>query len=649
MFQTTRVWAFADNSTAALRLRASAEQAARSAQLGVSALREAVLFSQVGEIVDVLENETLARLFDSVAVVEWDASTEGWPPTKERVRNLVGVWRLLLLFPEIHWIFILPGEDGSATDSVDVAWWEGVRTEFCSYHIVRRRADDGESAHAALERLLLIHMRGFRPLFDPFGVRRHLSGLHAAGKGLSIEDEPSFCLLNGYFLFRTGLATSLAATGKEFERQLRRLRSGNPGEWCLIEDVELYYADTGVGEATDLAICGRDDENLSQLLLRRGSTWSLNNCRARVLVTGLDIATQDLFHASQLNNVRVRQKPYCGFYDRALSEVLEGTLDKGLDLMPEKERLFSHSPLAPNQAVALRLLERVRSVSGESCSLLEALCGAVIMETAEELLRERPVHLAAEAIIRRHEFEVASESAWVGMTASPTLRTVRERYRHLERQIELTVSKAGGTSRLTGHLARLRSNLMLHACASIRRIFEAHDRKTEDDFFLGKYRKWYRREWKRRSDNPGGGGNEFAVRSFFLAIGRRVANVAFAYLNLLMGGWYALAGSGVAWILVFGGVYQWLSAQAGQQLSKILQLNFGDWVVQSVTVFSGLAYGLDGGLSGRDFFSPDGNLFDPGRLWVLKSFWIASAVEALIGVVHIGVFITLLVQKFLRR
>jgi len=654
MFESSRIWVFAVADVEVGRPENTVAAAAESAGLGGSAIEASLSVGGVGKIADFLQEESPEKLFDGIAVVEWPEDGGAWPATNERLRNLGGLWRLMLLFPEVYWIFIV-GSNGSdqGDDAVAVDGWEEWGAEFRRVHIVERRCESQETI-GRVEQLLLHHASGFRSLFDPSGVRRRLCGQIPAGRGLAIEDEPSYCLLNGYFLFRRCLATSVAATGKEFNRQLRELQGGNPGEWCLVEDVELNFSDTGVALAQDQAICEREDEDTAQMLLRRADFWGLNGCRCRILVTGLDIELRDLFHESQPRNVTIKRKPYSGFYD----DVLERTLEQALAEKCGREMFAKggssphspHSPLAPNQEVALRLLQRGRRVSPRGCSLLAGICGAVMMKTAEELLGGRPVHLAGEATIAKHEFEVASESGWVGITASPTAATVAKRYKGLETEIASLVDgalKARRESR--GHGRRLRANLMLHACNSMRRIFDAANRRTEEEYFLRKYRKWYRVEWSQRVEVPNEAVDGRWLHVLVLRWLRQLGNLPLAYLNGLMSGWWALAVWSLFWIATFAAFYQFQVGRLGLVGVDRLDLGFWDWLTHSATVFSGLAAGLEGGLKGGDFLPGGTDCIDPEVLRVVKGLWRATALEVLIGVVHLGVLITLLVQKFLRR
>jgi len=652
MFDSTRIWVFAAAGVAEQELGNTVREAARSAGLGPSAFEGTQSIGSVGEIADSLQERSPEKLFDGVAVVEWPEGEGAWPPTKQRMRDFGGLWRLILLFPEVYWIFIVgDSELDLADEAVAPSDWEEWGPEFCQAHIIRQSSMRQETLDR-LEELVLLHARGFRPLFDPFGVRRRLCAKTQKGRGLAIEDEPGYCLLNGYFLFRQGLATSVATTGTEFERTLRKVSGGNPGDWCLVEDVELNFSDTGIGLARDLGICERVDESRSQMLHRRAAFWDLNGCRCRILVTGLDIDRRDLFHESQPNNVTIRRKPYSGFYDEVLERSMEYALyTKGhAGAAASGGQLSAHSPLAPNQEVALRLLQRGRRLSPQGCSLLAGICGAVVITTAEELLNGRPVHLAGEAIIAKHEFEVASESGWVGITASPTAATVAKRYRDLKAEIESLTGVALKARRESMRQARrLQANLMLHACSSIRRIFDEANRRTEEEYFLRKYRKWYRVEWSQRRvllTNPVEG-----QRLHLLILGwlRGLGNVPLAYLNGLMSGWWSLALWSVFWIVAFAFVYGFQASRVHLAVVDRLDLTFLDWLTHSATVFSGLAAGLEGGLKGGDLLPGDTSSVNPEALGVLKELWKATALEALVGVVHMGVFITLLVQKFLRR
>jgi len=570
----------------------------------------------IDELVQGLSSGSVTELMSAVIILNLEPSVVCWPPNAEAIRNLEGIWKLLLLFPEVYWIVVVDRDAGGERISepqngpVDQRF-----QDFARDHSVR--LGDKEK----LNLLILCHGNGGRTIFDPTGVRRSLTGLRHRFKGLSVEDEWSFCLLNGYYLYRRRGAVSLAPTGQECRRQLNIITK-TPGEsGVVIEDVELNFADEPATVLEELAIRKTQNESWEELIIRRGRRWQLGLLEARVILTGLKLNEAEMrgkLTDREAARLRLCAKPYAGFFDALFPECEVLSLVSCASGAVTEVRLENtHSPPGVNQEVAALLLERVRMGDERRVEFDELIARAVMASTAEELLGGRPLHLAAEAAIQTHCLEVSAESSWVGLVASTPREVLEAGYsdlkwfvEHSTRRVTASQSQRPYYTLLPSRVARsfgspsttvgeqeaeasasalTRAHVMLHACSEIRRIYAENNRRAEENLFLEKYRDWLRREWEYR----------LARRCSVSRVSRPfrwVLGVGFRYLNFLMRGWHAVLISSLIWIVGCALAYQRLAASADISGGVAQHLGFGDWMLHSAAVFAGFVDKLDGGV-----------------------------------------------------
>lgn len=600
------------------------------------------------------------ELTNLVAIVDLKAEKACWPPNQESIASLGGIWRLQLLFPEVYWI-VLVGES-SESEAVEK---RGLPREFTQE--IDNLTSAFQQSHVAHRdnprevcNLLGIHAAGFRTLFDPSGVRRMLTGSPREFWGLAIEDEWSFCLLNAYFMYRRGGAVSLAFSANEFVRQLDWF-AVRGGTRVAMEDLELNFADKSVDTLRDAVIApariNGKQEPWGSLVVRRGDRWGLRSFDTRVILTGVAdiVEIENECRKADQTNVRVCSKPYAGLCDPS---VLGGGLRSAAAqwLAPRAEdsrQERSHSPAGASQEVAAQILARVREGNDEDLDFEVTLVRAVMAKTADQLLKGRPLHLAAEAAHQIHVLEVCVELSWVGLVATIPTSVLRIRYRELKEHMGAVAEASmpsGAKSRTAG--TRPPTHLMLHACSEIRRLFDSRNRRLEEEFFLVKYREWMRRNWQQ------GRQIVFITSSQMGKIvgkGFRLARwllgwVGLGYLNFVMRGWWALAISSAVWIVAFAVYFSSLVARAGGVDSVgSLQYSILDWMLHSAAVFSSFLDKLDGGFGVADFFARACPTVLAERVDLARKFWAAMVAESYLGLAHLGALVTILVERFSRR
>ena len=158
-------------------------------------------------------------------------------------------------------------------------------------------------------------------------------------------------------------------------------------------------------------------------------------------------------------------------------------------------------------------------------------------------------------------------------------------------------------------------------------------------------------------------------------------------MNFILGSWAKLALASVFWVLLFAVLYQ--SAAAWQVASRTgagelfehLHLNYFDWTVQSAATFVGLQQSLSGDVGGDDLIKEIERLcgltheplisrpsaqshqtatIDPdvardatSRLRTLRPlmrwWWSLYVLEMLMGYLHAGGLIYMILQKFGRK
>ncbi len=418
-----------------------------------------------GDIAHFLDRLSPTDLRNLVFVVdlEWTPAAAEWDLTRE-VHPLRPV-ELMLSFPEVYWIFLTPSlpdlSDAFASrrstppELSNGAFQQQLRSLAIPAHFVEYEK------LALLPQLIQRHGEGFRPLFDPFGLRFFIEAMAQPDMakapasssqfllpqlGVAVEDESTFCWFHGYLLYRYGRFASLAPTYSALRTWQKLLSSaldeieGNgrsvhptgsaagatverPTKIAIIEDVELSFSDCkdwilrkeslmpGHYEATTHLY--RDHSTALRLRWDEGQ-WS-GRWAPRIVVSSIKVSCDG----------RAILKPHNGMFEIGIVESLWSPPKDRPNSPPTECLRFRtdgappsaadrHSATGMVQEVAARLLMRIRAGAEDVRDSDQAIHYAALALAARRLLGFRTLHLSLDAIRLQHQMEVEAEASFIG-------------------------------------------------------------------------------------------------------------------------------------------------------------------------------------------------------------------------------------------
>lgn len=651
-------------------------------------------------------------LLNSVVVL--DLSTVGLDDSfdlKASVYQQLCPFGLVLQYPEVYWIFVVPSRPGGNETSMEMM---GVRPEMLAYHFVP------VNQFFQILPLLSRHAAGFRVLLDPTGLRywTMLLSLPSIAKrpsrldhGLAIEDELSYALLNGYLLYRQRCGTFLVTTLSEYRRTAElALNSGRlySETWRVIEDAELSFADAEEKDLQDAHLLPSPGASEEEMLQKRGATNGIIAAAAsRTVISTVRLDPADLTSSAQ-QELRVRIKPHRGLYGdvlwslekhnrpsvaagikRALSNWLLNVYYLSvlfIWLRPKETAIYrnkseSHSAPGAHQELASQLVRRCRRGADTVATPEDAIQLAVLADVAYQLLQQNTPHLSLEALGLRHHMEVEAECMFIGTSNS---LDVQLRLDDLEREVESVVRyEPFDFSSKLWKRNQQRCNAMLEICADLRDVYHSHDQRDEEDDLLTAFRRWRRRAYMNgRTEWTSGCFGWSWVRGFC----RSLAAYLWAYMNFILRSWGRLAIASLGWILLFAFLYQSAARSeivAGSEAGELLEhlkLNIVDWTIQSTATFVGLQQALSGDIGGENLVQEVARLcslthdpikrqpVDVGQVEnassvikrdaevqlerlrpVLRYWWLLYTLEMLLGYIHAAGLIYLILSRFGRK
>lgn len=268
------------------------------------------------EITSVLDKEPPEILLNAVAIIDVtdvdnDISSSLNPISDSDSTGQI-VSSLILAYPEVYWIFL-----GTYYNKLKESLsWE-------KEHFV-----DVTEINRIIE-LLKRHQDGYRPLFDPSGLRTYIKetvietekALERDNKSeaendqmlsivseclkkrktqsaVVIDEELPFTFLNGYIAYRSGHRCFMITSQYEMENILRNEKSG--------EKIAVSLEDL------DIKLCGMNDEDSKKLYNpedRAKEYKALSIVKKRLYVTG--VATEEV---RKRYGKQIIDKPYAGVY-----------------------------------------------------------------------------------------------------------------------------------------------------------------------------------------------------------------------------------------------------------------------------------------------------------------------------------------------
>ncbi len=396
---------------------------------------------------------------------------------------------LVLAFPEPHWVFLSPHEPFESSF-------------FTESHVLGLRNN--------LKHILQLHDMGFTPMFDPTGLRSSIqTRLRTNGGELedlehvlvrdrvsaSIDEEEAYACFNAYATFRFGFRshsiTSYAMMNRIFGRHSNLSDISQPT--LVFEDLYLRFPDKS------------DDLPLSDLNQRDEHFPKLAEVKYRIFVTvGHRRAgyagrwKQSQSHLDDLRPrmwVKVLYKPFSGMFDLWHRSGLERKLAaEGFKWTTAKRASETtqggHSAPGRLLTIAEHLIGRSNTILQSADSVPDAVHGALLALSAQELLGNRTPTTMLEALALKHQLEVLAECMFYGVEHN---MDVESRFDEIKRDV---ASVRQWFHPRRGRLSALNAQIRIVNELSMR--FREHNQFDEEQQCLTKLRELHRHLWFRK-------------------------------------------------------------------------------------------------------------------------------------------------------
>jgi len=394
------------------------------------------------EITSVLDKEPPETLLNAAAIIDVteidnDISSSLNPVEDSNETGQI-ISSLILAYPEVYWIF-LGASYNKPNESLS---WE-------KEHLVDVTEVNMGMNH--IIELLKRHQYGYRPLFDPSGLRTYIKdivietekALERANKSeaendqmlsivieclekrkkrsaVVIDEELPFTFLNGYVAYRTGYRCFMITSESEMKKVLKE---SSVALQLSIEDLDIKLSD----------VDNDDTKKLRDLDIRanKENYKALDIKKNRLIVTG--VAT-DEERKKYKGRFEIIDKPYAGIYDlkkyidklssqehpvsndRVSSEnQIKNTNGSESDPTDDKRIPASHSALNKILLIADSLISRAKKILNDAKSCQEYVLGSILSLEAKEVLHGKSMTTALEAIALQHQMEVRAECCFLGV------------------------------------------------------------------------------------------------------------------------------------------------------------------------------------------------------------------------------------------
>lgn len=564
---------------------------------------------------------------------------------------------LILAYPEIYWILF----GGSYNKPKNELPW-------MKEHFV-----DATNIEDCID-LLKRHQNGYRPLFDPSGLRTNLklniietenkykkedrpkvfqdmSILNSRQNkcAVVIDEELPFTYLNGYASYRFGYRCYTITSKAEMEKALVNKSGTNKIDYSL-EDLELRFSDMTY-EETDKYL---DPERRLQ------DFPSLMNAN-RFYITGVATPKQKTIFGN-----RIIEKPYSGIYDFSFKTNIQNKLkdslsikylkfhrqvmfeianfikasvditknifrmnkqyqnnnDKPEDSISNKKESKGHSPNNRVLLIADFLIGRAQNILKESKCCQDAVHGAILALEAKELLCAHSMTTSLEAISLQHQLEVQAECSFYGV--GHEIHT-SSRLSELATEVDYSVG-IGNSSNASSEKFSQSFNAQLEIVNNLSLIFREYEQFDEADKCLNEVRVL------RQGLHYFG---RFSKEIDYKPVKRLWAITGEKYFNFLVSSGWKMLVCIALWIIFFTILY-----------SSYLALNYRGQFYPSLnpTTLSQSA------LSFFEMQPADIIETQFGKEFTNSSYFnVITFFELVIAYIHLGIFIAYLYQKLSRR
>lgn len=513
---------------------------------------------------------------------------------------------LILVFPEIHWIFF-PASSFAENFS------QNSKDNTADFQLIKKfhtwNPDQGE-----IEDIINAIEISYDPLFDPAGLRNIVKtniGIKEEKEGIiplryslaaAVDDEKSYAYMHAYTAYRFGSRSYVVTTqrlmeeifGKENSKTLQNVN-------LTFEDLFLNFPDRK-----------REQPRIHYFLLeeRDKKYEGLRNPAKRVFITvGHQRTDPELIEKNKTYlDLKKSQKPAYKFLFKPHAGIFN--LEKDGDI--KKQGGFKHPSKNPNPEpkpegdghsapgklliIAEKLIKKARQILHSNPHAAESVYGALFALEAQEILAKRTPTTALEALALKHQLEVSAECMFCGVQHN---FNVHDRFKELKTDVQ-----ALGDWFNPGTRRKSKIDARLGIISALALIFKSYNQFDEENLCLNEIRKLHSRVTLLRNKwNP--------FYWFFYPLRR--------YTEMLVGSLTLFLSSVLFWPLLFGYIYY---LYTGMPLY--------DAFIESFAAF--FSWGTP------SFFHDAGSCVK-----------LIAAFEIIFGFTHLGIFISYLYNLIFRR
>lgn len=438
-----------------------------------------------------------------------------WKINGEGKKSLFNAPELVLNFPEVYFIFVMPkGREG------------GVPNE----HVLWSNDLISDSSNSFLLNLLPLvrnHICGFRNWFDGTGLRRSILENSSVIKknserniAFSIDEEATYGLFNSYYAYMHGYDCNLINTKAQFDDTFNsddQNKFENISKILILEDMDALFSDlTGQAKREFDYLPSRfsgcsvfsnlgdgclvnkksDIGNIHRVLITTCSK-TLRQIRDESILNGRTEETllSDTADWSVWPQAKV-QKPHGGVYCFKLQEQLHrnGNVNTNIPQRLKLDREYStqdnnnHSAPFVNQLIAENLKSRAARIFSPNASFEDSIQVALLAATGLVLLQGQTHTLVKECLALQFCAEVSAESQFPGINFNLVTKT---RLQALDDLYIEHIFESMGNNESKTSISQLwqKSAFLLEVYNDLRAIYLASGRIEEEQEVLKKIRK----------------------------------------------------------------------------------------------------------------------------------------------------------------
>jgi len=534
---------------------------------------------------------------------------------------------LVLQYPEIYWIFVV---NHTSATKIEGKFSKQIQ----DFHFVS--IDNLINLRKNIKR----HLQGFRCWFDPTVLRACFRGDKKSSSSVNcndseialvLDEEKNYLMMNAYVLYRDGCNAYLGSSSQEldslnltFDSDCETDDSNKQEKFVfdrVLEDFELFYGDI-TGSKGEVFSPNLIDSGDVPDLSKRDERFPYLKSKKRILVSSKYLNTKEL------DNVKSLVKPYLGIYDKGLKSLNDNDCDSNFS-----DSIFNlsidsggsnnnHSANFTGQYIASRLINRVHSLDSSNEDFCEKIYSCIFAIDALRLLQGKTRTLWLESIELLFKNEVKAECLFAGISKPIP---IKDRLNGLQKILtSLGETSNGLTVNTKDRASYFKEKMQLNSAilqieAQLRRIYADHGFFEEEESVLIDIR-------AKEVDLRKLGALTKKTNLFshcLITLWSNFISLFGKYLNFNMESILHILGSTVFWIFIFSVTYRLIDPQC---------TSYWSYLNDSIRSFISLAP--------PDWAKGTSSLM---YLNIIVNF------ELLFGIVHIGMFISLLYQKTSRR